>query len=76
MVNTDTFAMALHEVQVCKSSRSKFLRLVQDNKVPPFPPCSLTGDISVGWRACDVRQWIESSPTADAILAISKRAQS
>lgn len=76
MVNTDTFVMALHEVRVCNISRSTQNRLVQDKKFPPFPPCSLTGNISVGWRASDVRQWIESRPTADAIVAISKEAQS
>jgi predicted DNA-binding transcriptional regulator AlpA len=75
MANTDTFVVALHEVQVCKSSRSTQYLLVQDKKFPPFPPCSLIGNISVGWRASDVRQWIESRPTADAFVAISKEAQ-
>ncbi len=69
MVHNDTFVRALHVI-----SRSTFPRLVQGKKLPP--PCSLTGNISVGWRASDVRQWIESRPTADAFVAISKEAQS
>ncbi len=68
MVHTDTFVRALHVI-----SRSTQYPLVQDKKFPP--PCSLTGNISVSWRASDVRQWIESRPTAGAFLAISEGAR-
>lgn len=73
MVDNDSFVKALYVVQVCNISRSTLYRLIREKRF--VPPRALTGKRSVGWLKSEVHEWIESRPTADAFVAVSKEAQ-